>query len=89
VDDKRLDGRPLWRELARRAPVPFDAAAAFLFGWASWRAGDGASANIAAQRAIDSDPGCTAADLLLAALAQGADPRTFPRVRVRVRARPA
>jgi Domain of unknown function (DUF4192) len=82
VDDRRLDGRPLWRELARRAPAPYDAAPSFLFGWAAWRAGDGASANIAAQRAVDSDPTFSPADLLLAALSQGLDPRTFPRLRL-------
>lgn len=80
VDDRRLDGRPLWREIARRASPPHDARAAFLFGWAAWRAGDGAMAGIAAQHALDSDPTCSPADLLLAALSHGIDPRTFPRL---------
>lgn len=82
VDDRRLDGRPLWRELARRLPSPYDAAPLFLFGWAAWRAGDGALAGIAAERAVDSDPHYSAADLLLAAVAAGVDPRRLPRLRL-------
>jgi hypothetical protein len=83
IEGSRLDGRPLWREIARRAPAPYDAAAAFLYGWAAWRSGDGASARIAAQRAIDSDADYTMADLLLAALSHGLDPRVVPRMRKR------
>lgn len=82
LDDHRLDGRELWRELARRAPSPYDAAPLFLLGWRSWRCGDGALASIAAERAVASDPGYSAADLLLAALARGLDPRQFPRLRL-------
>jgi Domain of unknown function (DUF4192) len=83
VDDTRLDGRELWRVLAVRLPVPYDAAPLFLFGWCSWRAGNGALAGIAAERAIDSDPGYSAADLLLAAVRHGIDPRRLPRLRLR------
>jgi hypothetical protein len=81
IDDSRLDGRALWQELSRRLPTPYDAAPLFLFGWCSWRAGDGALASIAAQRAIASDPGYSAADILLAALSRGVDPRRLPRLR--------
>jgi hypothetical protein len=83
VDDRRLDGRELWRQLARRLPAPFDAPALFLFAWRAWRGGDGALANIAAERALDSDPAYSAADLLLAALSRGIDPRQMPRLRMR------
>jgi hypothetical protein len=83
IDEKRIDGRPLWQQLARRLPAPYDAAPLFLFGWASWRAGEGALAGIAAERAIDSDPAYSAADLLLAALSQVTDPRRLPRLRSR------
>jgi len=82
VDDRRLDGRPLWRELGRRLPSPYDAPALFLFGWAAWRAGDGALAGIAAERAVGSDPHYSAADLLLAAVTSGVDPRRLPRLRM-------
>ncbi|WP_159440873.1 DUF4192 domain-containing protein [Jatrophihabitans endophyticus] len=81
VDDRRLDGRGLWRDLARRLPSPYDAAPLFLFGWASWRAGNGALAGMAAERALAADPAYGAADLLLAAVSRGVDPRRFPRLR--------
>lgn len=83
VDDGRLNGRELWRQLARRLPVPFDAPPLFLLAWGAWRSGDGALANIAADRALQSDPRYSAADLLLAALARGVDPRSLPRLRLR------
>ncbi|MDT4929579.1 MAG: hypothetical protein QOF92_2446 [Pseudonocardiales bacterium] len=82
IDDGRLDGRALWRDLARRLPAPYDAAPLFLFGWAAWRAGDGALAGIAAERAVLSDSEYSAADLLLAALSRGLDPRRFPKLRL-------
>jgi hypothetical protein len=82
VDDGRLDGRPLWRELGRRLPVPYDAPPLFLFGWAAWRAGDGTTAGMAAERAVRSDPAYSPADLLLAALAHAVDPRRAPRLRL-------
>lgn len=81
VDDGRLDGRALWRDLGRRLPSPYDATPLFLFGWAAWRSGDGTLAGIAAERAVASDPGCSVADLLLAALSHGVDPRRFPKLR--------
>lgn len=82
VDQGRLDGRRLWQAIARRVPAPYDAAPLFLFGWASWRAGNGPAAGLAADRALVSDPAYTAAELLLAALAHGLDPRRTPRLRV-------
>ena len=82
IDGDRLDGRALWRDLGRRLPSPYDAPPMFLFGWASWRAGDGALAGIAADRAVTSDPGYHAADLLLAAVTSGVDPRRVPKLRV-------
>ncbi|MDQ2748096.1 MAG: DUF4192 domain-containing protein [Actinomycetota bacterium] len=82
ADDRRLDGRVLWLDLARRLPSPYDAAPLFLYGWCSWRAGNGALAGIAAERAVASDPTYSAADLLLAALARGLDPRRLPKLRL-------
>jgi hypothetical protein len=81
IDGSRLDGRPLWLELGRRLPSPYDAAPLFLFGWAAWRAGEGAQAGMAAERAVRSDPGYTAADLLMAAVTSGLSPHTVPRLR--------
>lgn len=82
IDDGRLDGRPLWRDLAARLPSPYDAAPLFLFGWRSWRAGNGALAGVAVERALAADPGYSAADLLLAALRRGLDPAALPRLRL-------
>jgi hypothetical protein len=82
VDQRRLDGRALWREISCRVPSPYDAAALFLYGWASWREGSGPSASIAVERALASDPGYTAAELLRGALAHGLDPRRTPRLRM-------
>lgn len=82
VDDGRLDGIELWVNLARRLPSPYDAPPLFLAAWRAWRDGDGALAGIAADLALRSDPGYSAADLLLAALARGIDPATLPKLRM-------
>jgi hypothetical protein len=82
ANDGRIDGRILWLDLVRRLPSPYDAAPLFLYGWCSWRAGNGALAAIAAERAVASDPAYSAADLLLAALARGLDPRRLPKLRL-------
>jgi hypothetical protein len=86
VDQGRLDGRPLWQEMLRRVPEPYDAPALFLFGWASWRDGNGVLAMEAALRALESDPGYTAADLLVNAVHMGLDPYRTPKLRNRKRA---
>jgi Domain of unknown function (DUF4192) len=80
VDHGRIDGRGLWRAMARRLPAPFDAPALFLFAWASYREGDGALARIAAERALESDPGYSPADLVLAALSHAIDPHRLPKL---------
>lgn len=82
IDQNRLDGRALWRDIARRVPPPYDAAPLFLFGWAEWRGGNGPLAGVAAERALLSDPTYTAAELLLGALTNGLDPRRTPRLRM-------
>jgi hypothetical protein len=81
LDDDGLDGIELCVNLARRLHSPYNAAALFLAAWRSYRGGNGALAGIAAERALASDPGYSAADLLLAALARGLDPRTLPKLR--------
>jgi len=82
VDSGRLDGRSLWQEMLRKLPEPYDCAALFLFGWASWRDGNGVLATEAALRALASDPGYTAAELLLSAVDSGLDPHRTPRLRL-------
>ncbi|HET6877348.1 MAG TPA: DUF4192 domain-containing protein [Jatrophihabitans sp.] len=81
IDAGRLDGRELWRDLARRLPTPYDAPPLFLFAWNVWRKGDGTLAGMAAERALASDSEFSPADLLLAALSHGVSPHRLPRVR--------
>jgi Domain of unknown function (DUF4192) len=82
VDAGRLTGIALWVNLARRLPNPYDAAPLFIAAWSTYRDGNGALAGIAAELALKSDRGYSAADLLLAALARGLDPRTLPKLRL-------
>ena len=82
TERRQLDGRALWREIARRVPQPYDAAPLFLYGWVCWRDGNGVLAALAAERALASDPGYRAADLLLGAVRHGLDPRRTPRLRL-------
>ena len=81
IDQQRLDGRGFWLQLLQRLPAPYDSAPLFLFGWASWRDGNGTLASIAAQRALISRPGYTAAELLLSAVQNGLDPYRTPKLR--------
>lgn len=78
VDDKSIESLALWRQLHSRLPAPYDAAPLFLFGWSHWRAGNGTLATMAAERALQSDPGYSAAMLLLSAVQRGLDPRKTP-----------
>jgi len=58
----------VWTELTRRAPAPLDAAPATLLAVTAWVRGDGALANVALERALDSEPSYTFAGLLRSAL---------------------
>ena len=79
-DNGEIDGRALWREVAIRAPQGWRAPAAFLFGWACWRAGDGARAHEAVTWALRDDPDYSAAKLLCATLDQDLRPDRMPRL---------
>jgi hypothetical protein len=59
----------LWTECTRRAPAPLDAAPATLLAVSAWLRGDGAMANVALTRALDSEPGYPFARLLAQGLA--------------------
>ena len=59
----------LWTECTRRAPTPLDAAPATLLAVSVWLRGDGAMANVALTRALDSEPRYGLARLLAEALA--------------------
>jgi hypothetical protein len=58
----------LWTECTRRAPAPLDAAPATLLAVSAWLRGDGAMANVALERALESEPGYRLALLLSQAL---------------------
>jgi hypothetical protein len=83
IDHGRLDGRALWREMARYLPPPYAAPGLLLFGWAEWRDGNAVLARIAAERALSTDPGYTAAQLLLGAISHALDPHRTPRLRAK------
>jgi hypothetical protein len=78
VDERSLDAKELMSQLHTRLPAPYDAGPMFLFGWQHWRAGNGTLAAMAAERALESDPGYSAARLLFEAVQAGLDPRTTP-----------
>lgn len=81
MDEGDLTGRQLWLEMTRRLPAPYNAPAAFLFGWLAWRQGNGALALTAVDRVLEVDPEYSAAKLLLAALTQGISSRQLPKLR--------
>jgi hypothetical protein len=70
----------LWMECARRAPAPLDAAPATLLAVSAWLRGDGATANIALERALASDPDYALAQLLSQALASCLSPTGLRRL---------
>ena len=78
IDDRSVDAAVLLDQLHRRLPAPFDAPPMFLYGWHEWRAGNGTVAAMAADRALASDPGYSAATLLLEAVQSGMDPHRTP-----------
>ena len=59
---------------------PYDAAPPFMYAWSLWRQENGAMASLAVSRVLISDPDCTAADMVLAAIGSGIDPRSIPTV---------
>jgi len=78
IDDRSVDAEDLMREMAVRLPSPYDAPPLFLYAWAQWRRGNGVLASIAAERALRSNPGYSAAGLLFHAVQSGLNPHTTP-----------
>ncbi len=78
IENDAYHADELWLDLARRLPSPYNAAPLFLYGWSAWRHGNGTLAGMAAERALDADPGYSAAQLLLAAVRHAVNPRTVP-----------
>ncbi|HEX2074606.1 MAG TPA: DUF4192 domain-containing protein [Geodermatophilus sp.] len=70
----------LWTECTRRAPSPLDAPPATLLAVSVWLRGDGAMANVALERALDSRPGYTLAQLLAQGLAACMPPADLRRM---------
>jgi hypothetical protein len=64
----------LWRDMVRRVPQRYVPAPATLLSLAAWRVGNGALADVAAQRALDADPSYELAALVLQALQAGIPP---------------
>ena len=64
----------LWTDVVRRAPARYVPAPASLLAFTAWQAGNGALANLAAERALAADPGYTMAQLLLDAVGAGVPP---------------
>lgn len=81
IDDGAGGLTGLMAELHARLPAPYDAAPLFLHGWALWRAGNSTLAAMAADRALASRPGYSAAVLLGAATKRGFDPCMVPVLR--------
>lgn len=78
IDSRSLDATTFLSDLHTRLPSPYDASPLFLFGWDCWRSGNGTLAAMAAERALESDPEYSAAELLLGAVCHGMDPAEIP-----------
>jgi hypothetical protein len=78
IDDRSLRAEKLLGQLHTRLPPPYQAAPLFLLGWHLWRTGSGTLAAAAAERVLRTDPGYSAARLLLEAVEAGMDPRLTP-----------
>lgn len=78
----------LWTDVLRRCVPAFAAPAAMLASYAAWRSGSGVRSRIAVERALDADPGYSAAKLMSEILDRGLSPRSLPPI-VRRDRRPA
>jgi hypothetical protein len=68
----------LWRHVLTRVTEPYAAAPACLLSFAAWRAGEGALANIALDRALSADPSYSMARLLQELFISGLPPWSVP-----------
>jgi hypothetical protein len=64
----------LWTDVVRHAPAKYVPAPASLLAFTAWQSGNGALANVAAQRALAANPEYSMALLLLEAISAGAPP---------------
>jgi len=68
----------LWRHVLTRVTEPYAAAPACLLSFAAWRAGEGALANVALDRALAADPHYSMARLLQELFISGLPPWSVP-----------
>jgi hypothetical protein len=68
----------LWTDVLRRAEPDLSVAPATLLGFTAWRAGEGAVASIAVERALSTDPDYELARLLAEVLAGAIGPAEWP-----------
>jgi hypothetical protein len=79
IDESHLDTHiRLWRHVVSRVAEPYIAAPACLLAFAAWRAGEGALANIALDRALTADPDYSMARLLHELFISGLPPWSIP-----------
>jgi hypothetical protein len=86
ADQPRDEHESLWRDVTRRVPAAYVPAPATLLALTAWRAGKGALASVAAERALAADPRYTLAQLVLQALSAAIPPSAMEPL---PRARPA
>jgi hypothetical protein len=68
----------LWRHVLTRVTEPYAAAPACRLSFAAWRAGEGALANVALDRALAADPHYSMARLLQELFISGLPPWSVP-----------
>ncbi|MEV0400949.1 DUF4192 domain-containing protein [Actinoallomurus sp. NPDC050550] len=79
IDDGEIGAHiGLWRDVVRRVAEPYLAAPACLLAFAAWRAGEGALANLALDRALAADPHYSMARLLHELFVSGLPPWSVP-----------
>ncbi|WP_345432796.1 DUF4192 domain-containing protein [Actinoallomurus vinaceus] len=79
IDDGEIGAHiGLWRDVVRRVAEPYVAGPASLLAFAAWRAGEGALANLALDRALAADPHYSMARLLHELFVSGLPPWSVP-----------
>ncbi|MFL6054002.1 MAG: DUF4192 domain-containing protein [Actinoallomurus sp.] len=79
IDDGEIGAHiRLWRDVVRRVAEPYLAGPACLLAFAAWRAGEGALANLALDRALAADPHYSMARLLHELFVSGLPPWSVP-----------
>ncbi|MCO5974526.1 DUF4192 domain-containing protein [Actinoallomurus soli] len=79
IDDGEIGAHiRLWRDVVRRVAEPYLPGPACLLAFAAWRAGEGALANLALDRALAADPHYSMARLLHELFVSGLPPWSVP-----------